>query len=218
MSKENFQYDGLMGLTFIDEDGNEMPAEDAMTLNKASFGGDRSAAGRYAAQARWAKSPAAASSSHGLKTDLPVTVMSDGTVRVTAENGALRPPTAAERGIPTGKEFTDSIKSDLDALKAVDPVVHQELMKKWISPTSVAINRAHKRFVEDGFRYSGSDKPASDFAWSLRYKAESVGYLVGSNGNYGRRFPERGALGDRIVAAIDNMRAQLDTLENPATA
>jgi|688.fasta_scaffold829852_2 hypothetical protein len=50
MSKENFQYDGLLGLTFIDEDGNEMPAADAMNLRKADSNDERDAA-----RQRWAE-------------------------------------------------------------------------------------------------------------------------------------------------------------------
>lgn len=50
MSKENFQYDGLMGLTFIDEDGNETPAADAINLQKSKLEDERDDA-----RQRWAK-------------------------------------------------------------------------------------------------------------------------------------------------------------------
>lgn len=40
------------GLLFFDEDGNPLVQDDD-AMDKATFGGDRSAAGRYAAQVRW---------------------------------------------------------------------------------------------------------------------------------------------------------------------
>jgi len=221
MSKENFQYDGLMGLTFIDEDGNEMSAEDALHLEKAqSFGGNRSEAGRYAARARWGARQAesgSTSSTHGLITDSPVHVMSNGELAVEQENGGLRPPTAAERGVPMGQDFKDEIKPELDALKEISPIVHKEIMTAHVNPAKVNGDKAHELYNHVGnFRNSGDS--AVKRVGNIQNKADDIGWKFGTQGQYGRDFPAVGAIVDKIQSAMMNFAAKFYVLENKPMA
>lgn len=158
MSRGNFEYDGLMGLTFFDEDGNAMPAEEAVLQKAKSFGGNRSEAGRYAAQMRWRNRQGLTSDStggnmgseggemnskYGLKTDLEVIVNPTlNLVLVVQENGGTRAPTAGERGLPTSAEFKQTIAEELAVLDK-DLAIRQTL-----APALKALTQFHREFDE----------------------------------------------------------------------
>ena len=225
MSRENFQYDGLLGLTFIDEDGNEMPAADAMNLEKAqSFGGNRSEAGRHAAQARWGARQAesgSTSSTHGLITESPVHVMSNGELAVEQENGGLRAPTAAERGVPVGKDFKDSVQADMDSLKEASPTVHKEVLTSFVNPAKVNGDKAHELYNVVG-TYRKPNALGSDFAsarvTNITNKADTLGWKYGSQGQWGKDFPQIASIVDRIQGAMVEFASKFSVLETKPMA
>lgn len=128
-----------------------------------SFGGDRSAAARYAARMRWGNRQGLTSdatggnmgsegggmdSKYGLKTELEVIVNpTTNMVLVRQENGGVRAPTAGERGLPTSAEFKKTVTEEL-AVLGKDPTLPQNL-----SPALKALTQ----FTVEFDRVQGSD-------------------------------------------------------------
>ena len=217
MSRENFQYDGLLGLTFIDEDGNEMPAADAMNLEKAqSFGGNRSEAGRYAARARWGarqtETTAASGNKQGLNTDLPVGVTDAGYVYVDDPRGFQRNPTWSERGVPTGEEFIASVKPDLDAIAAIDPVVARKMKSATVNPFKIQLNNSHKNMddVNDwNLGIDGKSPKSSHFSMTLKMESYELG-ISRFTGSLAPFVPHMKNIVEKMKGVLDKMVAEKD--------
>jgi hypothetical protein len=218
LSAKNDEYDGLIGLTFIDEHGNEMPAADAPhVVQKAqSFGGDRSAAGRYAAQVRWGKGGGESSAAHGLNTDRPTQRAADGTLLVQGENGGWRGPTASERGVPTAKEAKQELSSELAALGEIHHYEATELRSS-ITAAMTSITRFHKEHdAHQRLLDAVGPKTARGEMSNLRFTAHKIWNKYGSaNG------PQGGSTDSRIKEIADSVHSKLtailDKMESLAT-
>ena len=220
--KNNYHYPSLAGIKFIDEDDNEMNAADAMhQVDKASFNGDRSAAGRYAARARWGnKAPDSPPPPppHGLDTDLPVSVGQNGTFIVEYEPNRFRAPTAAERRAPTTAQFSESIDSDVQEFRKLhlsrEPREASYLrypekdkaVEDQIASAKRNITNFHR--VYDGSGTGWSDKAAA----SVSTLTLNVLRLRTTGAH--ERSPEKAVL-ERIISKIESVQESFRSLRNP---
>ena len=226
MKKNNYQYSSLAGIKFIDEDGKEMDAVDAMhqiepneeELGKASFNGNRSAAGAYAARVRWGTNQPASGSSHGLNTDLPVSVGQDGNLLVEYEPQRFRAPTAVERRAPTSAEFSESIDSDLQEFRQLhlsrkptnDSYLRFPEKDKAVEDQIASAKRNITNFhrVYDGSGTGWSDKAAA----SVSTLTLNVLRLRTTGAH--ERSPEKAVL-ERIISKIESVQESFRSLRNP---
>lgn len=240
MTKSRWDYDGLHGLKFFDRNGVELDFGDLDEVedddvDKASFGGDRSAAGRYAAQMRWRNRQALTSDStgsnmgsegggmetgHGLKTDLPVMRTPSGALLVQQENGGWRAPTAGERGLPTAADVKRQLEPELAELKAMSGGEKVKMLRD-VQTMLSSLTSFQRSFDANG----GSFEQTTGIGWETRRKARRF------NANtelFPQRYgtwdtmtmsydPQIVSVADRIFAKIKPIAEQVLALERPAT-
>lgn len=209
MKNNNFRYNDLVGIMFYDEDDNPTPASEM--VNKASFGGDRSAAARYAARVRWGTSPSTTTENkYGLTTEFPVSTMENGQVIVQYEPKRFRAPLASERGLPNAKALAETLKPDLDALKAVaDPQTFGEI-NNHVLTAKKGLTSFHRIYAE----FQGWQHPQSNNAMSvLNRSANNIGINA-----FRTRNPNIIAVASKIEATLEAFAAQALTLREPLMA
>ena len=210
MKNNNFRYNDLVGIMFYDEDDNPTPATEM--VNKAkSFGGDRSAAARYAARVRWGTSPSTTSeNTYGLTTEFPVTVSDSGQVIVMYEPNRARAPLASERGLPNAKALGEMLKGDMDALKAVAAPVTFNEISNHVTTAKRSLTTFHRVYDER----QGWLMPNSNNAREvLDFAANRIQWAAKRAGN-----PEVTALASKIGATLESVAAQALTLREPLMA
>ena len=209
MKNNNFRYNDLVGIMFYDEDDNPTPASEM--VNKASFGGDRSAAGRYAARVRWGTSPSTTTENkYGLTTEFPVVIAESGQVIVEYEPNRFRAPLASERGLPNAKALTETLKPDLDALKAVaDPQTFGEI-NNYVLTAKKGLTSFHRIYDNS----QGWIHPNSNNARDVLFRAANN---IGINA-FRTQNPNIVAVASKIEATLEAFAAQALTLREPLMA
>jgi hypothetical protein len=210
MKNNNFRYNDLVGIMFYDEDDNPTPATEM--VNKAkSFGGDRSAAARYAARIRWGTSPSTTGeNTYGLTTEFPVTVSESGQVIVQYESNRFRAPLASERGLPNAKALGETLKPDLDALRAVALPQTFDEINNHVLTAKKGLTSFHRIYDNS----QGWVHPQSVNARDVLYRsANNIGINAFRTQN-----PDVIAVASKIEATLEAFAAQALTLREPLMA
>ena len=202
---------------------------------RQSFGGNRSAAGAYAASVRWGRTGGSTSGStggnisgeggnmstdHGLKTDRPVQRNTNGELLVQQENGGWRAPTAGERGLPTSAEVKNQLKPELDELKSMAGQERVNLQRD-VQTTLGSLTKFQRSFDANGGTFGPKSPLTSDTrqkASRFRLNVDAIQQRFGTWGTMKMSFdPQIVAVADRIAAKLKPIVEKALGLEQPAT-
>lgn len=238
MTKSRWDYDGLHGLKFFDRNGVELDfgdldeVEDDDVDKAKSFGGDRSAAARYAAQMRWGNRRALAPDSaggnmggerggmetgHGLKTDSPVKRAVDGALLVQQENGGWRLPTAGERGLPTAADVKKQLEPEIKELESMRGQENVKMLRD-VQTTLASLTSFQRAFDAEGGTFGPSTEVSDARKKARRFNANvnNIQQRYGTWGTMTMSFdPQIVSVADRIFAKIKPIAEQVTGFEQP---
>lgn len=210
--------------------------KDAMIkAERQSFGGNRSAAGAYAASVRWGNRGGSTSGStggnisgeggnmntdHGLKTDRPVQRTTRGELLVQQENGGWRAPTAGERGLPTSAEVKKDLKPELDELKSMAGQERVNLQRD-VQTMLASLTSFQRSFDANGGSFGPKSPISSEThnkAYRLSRNVDAIQQRFGTWGTMKMSFdPQIVSVADRIAAKLKPVLEKALSLEQPAT-
>lgn len=210
--------------------------KDAMIkAERQSFGGNRSAAGAYAASVRWGNRGGSTSGStggniggeggnmstdHGLKTDRPVQRNTRGELLVQQENGGWRAPTAHERGLPTSAELKKDLKPELDEMKSMAGQERVNLQRD-VQTMLGSLTSFQRAFDEMGGSF-GREYPIRSVVRQkvarFTSNVDAIQQRFGTWGSMKMSFdPQIVSVADRIAAKLKPVVEKALSLEQPAT-
>lgn len=217
-------------VTALEGVANTMVKDAMIKAERQSFGGNRSAAGAYAASVRWGNRGGSTSGStggnisgeggnmstdHGLKTDRPVQRNTRGELLVQQENGGWRAPTAGERGLPTSAEVKKDLKPELDELMSMAGQERVNLQRD-VQTTLASLTSFQRAFDEMGGSFDGSfvRQKASRF----RANVDAIQERFGTWGSMKMSLdPRIVSVADRIAAKLKAVLEKALSLKQPAT-
>ena len=130
-----------------------------------------------------------------------------------------RPPTAAERHLPSSSDVKNSIQTEMAEIATVGDYFEKSI-KNQVSAALRAVTAFHKHFDRDqGYRRSSGPNTANSQLWAFTKAVQKLHDTFGSGLRSGGAFdnPKLSGIVDRLVAKLSSVSDKMQELKQPAS-